>query len=123
MEQTFIIAEPDPIVSMDLAGTLKTAAPRSELLMVDSMAQARRLVLTDLPKVTALINASLVQPTDHDFLNSLHEQGVQIIFLGSSPEVGFEVKSIHVPFTSEMIVSALSSDAFPRPERPPEAHT
>ncbi|WP_342076972.1 hypothetical protein [Yoonia sp. SS1-5] len=123
MERTFIVIEPDPIVSMDLAGTLKTVFPKSDLSIVTSVPQARRLVISDQALICVLINSKLVVPTDLAFLQSLVAGGGHVMCLGEPVDAGFPTMSVSVPFTADMIVEAVLNVGSDPTAPPLEGHT
>lgn len=121
MQHLFIVIEPDPIVSMDLMGALQAGYPGSTVQVVGSIAEVR--AHSDLRSLRLLINSAVLSGAEPQLLNDILKRGGQIISIGGAPATGQVAATLEMPFTSEMILDAVSSVARGPHAHQPEAHT
>lgn len=106
--QTFVIVEPDPVVSMDLVGVVSTAFPRSSVNVNTLFTDEQAEIVAASSAVTILLSAALVTENTMNLLRSFIANGVHIVFIGEPVIIEPFTTVVSVPFTSRMILNALS---------------
>lgn len=113
MPHRIIIVEPDPIICIDLEGTLKDTFPDHEVVVASEPATATALLQGAEADTTVFVKASWL--IKHDGLDEIVRQaaavGSRIVTLGQVDGLPPSFRGVEVPFTTEMVVQAMSSDA------------
>ncbi len=107
--RTFVVVEPDPIVSMDLAGILKSSFPDSAVELHQNGAEAETRIATKPETVCIIINSKLATQGMLRVLKNCVGRGGHVVFVGPARDVGFPARFVEVPFNSGMVLDALSN--------------
>ena len=109
VSEKYIIIVPDPVVCLDLSGTLSVRAPDNAILVGSSLTDVASEVESADAATTLLAKGSLICP--HNALNDALElaasRGARIVILGETRDVTFPAIFIDIPFTTDMISEAL----------------
>ena len=107
--RTFFVVEPDPVVSLDLVGTLQSAFPLAHVTSAAMIEEALRGLGSELPDRTSiLMSASLATESTIGALRELIAKGAEIIMVGEGQSFGLPVSIVETPFTTDMILSVLA---------------
>jgi 2-keto-3-deoxy-L-rhamnonate aldolase RhmA len=106
--RTFIVIEPDPIVSMDLAGTLKSAFPESRVNLFQLLTEAKKQISTSPKTACILVSSSLVSSSMTEMLRDWVALGARLVFVGDINDVDVPSDVVQKPFTTQMILSVLA---------------
>lgn len=109
--RSFIIVEPDPIVSLDLTGILNFGFPASTVVRAQDVAEAEHLITGAMPSVCVLVNADVASGAMLDLLRACVMRGGEVLFIGEARDVGFAACFVRMPFTSGMIITTLTGRA------------
>lgn len=109
IERSFYIVEPDPIISMDLHGVVQSSFPQSAVKVVsDADAVVTELQAALQQAATFVINSSVVTEEALEALRAAVTHGAQVLFIGGSVAADFHAACVEMPFTSQMILDALT---------------
>jgi hypothetical protein len=108
LNRAFVIIESDPIISMDLLGTVAAAFPQSSVYISELVADALSPSNLSLVPTSILINSVLVTEECIDVLRDCVDNGAKLVFIGSAPDTDLPSVVIELPFTTSMILNALS---------------
>lgn len=123
MDRTFIIVEPDPVVTMDIVGALKGAYPTNDVKMATTLSEASQLIGATEGRIAIFVNGVVSKVRDNNILNTVAASAAQIIFVGQGIDIGMPATVIEMPFTTDMILNAISNDEPDRPAHQPVIHT
>ncbi len=121
MKRTFYIAEPDRILSMDLAGALEAQFPMSTVLVEPSLHDLAGLHPSD--RICIFARPAIIGDQDLNMLRRFVEAGSQAIVIGGGKDFGLPVTELEQPFTNEMILEAVSNSEVSRAETPDGTET
>lgn len=113
MPHRIIIVEPDPIVCIDLEGTLKDTFPTHEIVAASDPDTATALVQSAEADTTVFVKGSwLIKHVGlAETVRDAAAVGAQIVTLGQVDGLPPSFRGVEVPFTTEMLMQAMSSDA------------
>lgn len=123
MNRSFVIIDPDPIVTLDLVSLIKSTYPHGDVAMGRDVQQGAAALTRLMQGDFAFFNTNLMDEAAIDILNGVAARGGQIVFIGSKPDVTFPAMCVEKPFTSAMIMTALGNAASDPPAHPPASHT
>lgn len=106
--RSFIIVEPDPIVSMDVQGILRSAFPRAMITTFRSAAMCSAELHAANAGITILFDAGLLTNSMIPTLCAAVQRGAQVVVIGGNVELDFQTAFVDSPFTSQMILDAFA---------------
>jgi hypothetical protein len=92
---------------MDLAGAIKSAFPMSIVSLCQLGVEGKSLIAAAPSTVCVLLRNELASGDMLDVLGRCVEGGGRVVFIGAVEGVSFAAKMVDMPFTSEMVLSAL----------------
>lgn len=123
MDQRFIVVEPDPVVRMDLVGTLEHSFPNGIVSAVASASEIGQVLDHLAVSVCVFVNGALVPDVAPDIARMIVESGGRIVSVGAPRSDAIPTTILETPFTMTMILDALASGAPDQPVHLPEGHT
>ena len=120
MDLSFVIVEPDPVVRMDLVGTLEHSFPTGTVTAVEATGEIGQMFETPTSSASLFVNGALMPELAPDITRSVIEAGGRIVSIGRSASDAIPATLLEVPFTMSMILDALEHAApdlhVPRPQ-------
>ena len=115
MTRHFILIEPDPIVALDLQGLLSSRYPDATKAIGAGFADVAKAFNTCGPMTTIFARATLVtsDPDLHRAVVDATTRSSQVILIGAEQEVAFPAVFVDLPFTNDMLVTAIEPTAKP----------
>ncbi|WP_299286075.1 hypothetical protein [uncultured Tateyamaria sp.] len=123
MIQSIIVIEPDPLVRMDLMGALQDGHVDAILSECATVSDATPLVLQAKGPVTVFVNSSLMPQLEPATQHAIIQSRGKIICVGDARPTVVPITILEKPFTTPMIMDALSNGAHGRPVSRPEVRT
>lgn len=120
--RSFVVVEPDPVVSMDLCGALTTEFPVCGVTVVDSLASVASFLSAQTSAICVIINSHVFPEHDHAPLQQVVEQAGHVIVIGSTVSASFPLQHVHIPFSTEMVLGAIMMAGIDETVRLPAAH-
>lgn len=115
MDLSFVIVEPDPVVRMDLVGTLEHSFPAGTVVSVSSASEIGQLFETLTPSATlsavVFVNGALMPDLAPEIVRAIVGAGGRIVSIGRSDSDAIPSTMLDVPFTMSMILDVLAGDA------------
>lgn len=118
MSKNFIIIEPDPIVCMDLEDMLVRQYPDGQVTAGFSLRDIGPAINAYGPD-TAFFIKSAVLDGDPDLarvIRAAATRGSLIVVMGKDKDFDFPAAYVELPFTSDMVLAAISPDTTPKPD-------
>lgn len=109
MIRDFIIIEPDPIVVMDVEGTLKSRFDTCLIQSGSSLQDVLAAIQECGPRTTILVRSTLIS-ANNDFARALRvcaARGSHIIVFGETNDGAFPFTVLEVPFTTQTLNAVL----------------
>ncbi len=123
MDQTFFVVETDPVISMDLVGLLDTSFPGTSINVLPTVDDAVVVAGSVSGSVCILIAGMHYNNRQAVPLATIANNGGKVIFIGRAHDIGAPARFVDYPFTSDMVLDAISNDAFGSPPPQPVSHT
>lgn len=120
MNRSFVIIEPDPIISMDLVGALKTAFPKSDVSVSQMFADAVMHLAAAPASISILLSHSLVSEKTLGILSDYVARGAKVVFVGDVGSVDFQSTVVDMPCAGWLQKSTSVTDS--RPSSGPRRH-
>lgn len=113
MSKDFIILEPDPIVCMDLEGMLIGRFPNSYLAQGASLSDIGAAIYNCGPDSVLFIRSTLMDESDdiRRVVQTIASRGSHVVIIGQQKQVAFPATFVDLPFTTEMVFSAVDAGA------------
>ncbi|MEJ6403693.1 hypothetical protein [Yoonia sp. 2307UL14-13] len=105
--RAFVVVEPDPIINLDLVTMIRGTFDDGQVSAVQSWADAASLISAIHSHTTILINGALLNDRRLDTLRNVVSRGAYIVIVGKDILTDFPKAVVEVPFTTEMILTAL----------------
>ena len=121
MYHSIYVAEPNPVVRLDLDGALTAQFPHYDLFIRPDLSEVEARLNGHRDRL--IVSSSLTGPADMEVLRDVASRGVPIIFLGETVAAPFPASTLLFPFSTEMVIEALSNGVADLPERPLEGRT
>ena len=123
MDHSFVVVEPDPIVRMDLAGALEDNFPNSRVEICASTDELQSSFMSMDSPVNLFVNATILSDLPPDMIKSVGDGGGRVVRVGSSTLPSDQTAVLDVPFSTAMILEAVSNVAPDPHAHQPEGHT
>lgn len=107
--QSYIVVEPDPVVSMDLVETLQGAFDDARVIAAQSVPEAIDAIACAPKNAYILFNHEIVTDLALQILRKRASQGASVVFIGKCASTDFPSRTFDVPFSSKMVLSALAA--------------
>lgn len=113
----FIIIEPDPIVAMDVEGLLTNQLPGAHVIAGGSLADIGAAAHDCGPDTTMVIKGTLIAHDDdlRFVVQTAAIRQARIVVIGGPFDFDFPATFIELPFTSDMVLAAMTPGA-PEPD-------
>ena len=108
-QHSFVVIEPDPVISLDLDGILKSEFPESKLTLFRGAEEAEKYLLSVASPLCIVVNSSAASAGLLSVLRDCTARMSKVVFIGPMGAVDFPSFTIQMPFTSEMILSTLDT--------------
>ena len=119
MNQSFVVVEPDPVVLMDLVGTLQHSFAAGSVVSFASASEISQFLNQVVFSACFFVNGVLLQEIAPDIVRTIIDAGGKIVSIGRPADDVVSTTILEVPFTMPMILEALSIGApdllSPRP--------
>jgi hypothetical protein len=112
MTKTFIIIDPDPIVRMDVEGTLIGQYPDCTVVVGASLQDIGPAINVCGPDTTLFIKSTLVLESA-DLLRVVKTaatRGSHVVIIGQREELDVPATFVDLPFTTDMVIAAVDPD-------------
>ena len=109
MSKDFIIIEPDPIVRIDLEGTLMHDFPLSSINIGETLGDVQDALGAAARDAVLFVKGGMLL-TDVDLLEAvktLAARGCHIVSIGKVEMLDFVSTCVELPFTTEMVLEAV----------------
>ncbi|WP_187428537.1 hypothetical protein ROLI_044690 [Roseobacter fucihabitans] len=111
MNQSFVVVEPNPVVLMDLVGTLQHSFPAGSVASLASGSEIGHLLDQVALTTCFFVNGALISELAPDVVRTIIDAGGRIVSIGRSASDVVPATVLEIPFTTTMILEALSIDA------------
>ena len=113
----FIIIQPDPIVRMDIEGMLVTQYPQCRVDAGASLQDIGSAIYGAGPETTLIVKGALVSGSAdlRLVLKTAVTRGSRIVITGDCDPVDFPARFVQVPFTNDILSSAVRDQPDPSP--------
>lgn len=108
-QNSFVVIEPDPVISLDLGGILKSEFPDAKLTLFRGAEEAEKYLVSIASPLCIVVNSSAASAGLLSVLRDCTARMSKVVFIGPMGAVDFPSLTIQMPFTSEMILSTLGS--------------
>ena len=123
MDHSFVVVEPDPVVRMDLVGTLEHRFPAAIVAAFSSVDEMGQIMDHLAVSACVFVSGALVPDLAPDLARLVVETGGRVVSIGAPRSDAVLTTVLEMPFTMTTILDALSSGAPDQPAPLPEAHT
>ncbi|WP_299728037.1 hypothetical protein [uncultured Tateyamaria sp.] len=123
MNLSFVIVEPDPVVRMDLVGTLEHSFPAGSVTACASTAEITQLFETLAASASFFVNGALLPDLAPEVTRAILAAGGRIVSVGKPATDAVPSTLLEVPFTMTTILDALANAAPDLPVPRPAGHT
>jgi len=108
-QPSFVVIEPDPIISLDLEGILKSEFSYASLTLFRDVEEAGTYLASVGYPLCIVVNSSAASAALLAVLRDCTARMSTVIFIGPIGVLDFPSFTIQMPFTSEMILSTLNT--------------
>lgn len=108
-QRAFFIVEPNPIISMDLVGVIRSGFPESIVNVAQIVSDAITQISGLAPKEkSVLLSGRLVSNQSIRMVSDAIGPEGRLVVVGETPVSGINGPIVPLPFTTRMILTALS---------------